>query len=63
MSDKKLAELASIAPHLEKDSFEQLVAYAAIGEILVSSFYDVRNFSKVASRALEISIVENEDAA
>jgi len=59
MKTEKIAKLASIAENLEKDSFEQLVAYAAIGKIIASS-YIVRNSQNGAPRALEILFSENQ---
>ncbi len=59
MDSKQIAKLASIAENLEKDSFEQLVAYAAIGKIIASS-YIVRNSKNGSSRALEFLFSENQ---
>lgn len=62
MDSEKIADLARIALKLEKDSFEQLVAYATIGKILVERSLDVRNFSNNAPETLEIFKNQNQES-
>jgi len=62
MDFQKIAELARISLKLEKGSFEQLAAYAAIGKILVNHSLDVRDFSKDAPETLEIFNIQNQES-
>ena len=62
MDSQKIAEIARIALKLEKDSFEQLVAYATIGKILVEHSLDVRNFPNNAPETLEIFENQNQES-